>query len=134
MVYSFYPSVVSPFPEKLYEMLEIANELGFSDTVAWCPHGRAFIVHKPKQFASNTMRTYFKHTKFTSFQRQLNLYGFRRITKGRDSGAYYHEFFLRGRPDLCKYVSGNIIWDNMHEIKIAKNRLKYCAFFNTLDA
>ena len=94
-------------------MLEVADELGFADIVSWCPHGRAFIVRKPKQFASKTMRKYFKHTKFTSFQRQLNLYGFRRITKGTDGGAYYHELFLRGRPDLCKYVSirRNNLWN-----------------------
>jgi len=44
-------------------------------------------------------------TKFSSFQRQLNLYGFIRISKrGKDYGAYYHECFLRGRPDLCAKV------------------------------
>lgn len=36
----------------------------------------------------------------TSYQRQLSLYGFVRITSGKDRGAYYHELFLRGRPDL----------------------------------
>jgi len=38
----------------------------------------------------------------TSFQRQLALYGFVRITRKDhpDRGAYYHELFLRGRPDL----------------------------------
>jgi hypothetical protein len=30
----------------------------------------------------------------------VNLYGFRRLTAGKDRGAYYHELFLRGRPDL----------------------------------
>jgi hypothetical protein len=31
---------------------------------------------------------------------RLNLYGFRRLTQGQDAGAYYHELFLRGRPQL----------------------------------
>ena len=45
---------------------------------------------------------YFKQSKLTSFQRQVNLYGFRRLTAGPDRGAYYHEYFLRGRSDLLK--------------------------------
>jgi hypothetical protein len=40
----------------------------------------------------------------TSFQRQLNLYGFLRLTSPRDRGGYYHEIFLRGRDDLAKVM------------------------------
>ena len=43
---------------------------------------------------------YFESSKFSSFQRQLNLYGFSRLSLGEDRGGYYHEYFLRGRPDL----------------------------------
>lgn len=35
-----------------------------------------------------------------SFQRQLNIYGFTRITSGPDKGSYYHELFLRGKGFL----------------------------------
>jgi len=97
--------VTKPFPEKLYEMLSaetVSTSTENSSTiVTWLPHGRAFIVRKPKLFTSEIMAKYFRQTKLTSFQRQLNLYGFRRITQGPDSGAYYHELFLRGRPQLC---------------------------------
>lgn len=50
------------------------------------------------------MTSFFHQTKITSFQRQLNLYGFIRLTAGRDRGSYYHPFFLRGRPDLCCFM------------------------------
>ena len=47
---------------------------------------------------------FFTDTKLTSFQRQLNLYGFRRITKGDDHGAYFHPNFQRGRKDLVTNI------------------------------
>jgi hypothetical protein len=40
----------------------------------------------------------------SSFQRQLNLYGFLRQNCGRDRGSYYHELFLKGRSDLPKIM------------------------------
>lgn len=100
--------VTQPFPEKLYQMLEVETSSSYSSSsniqdppVLWLPHGRAFVVRNPKLFTSNIMPRYFRQTKLTSFQRQLNLYGFRRITQGPDAGAYYHELFLKGRPQLC---------------------------------
>jgi len=48
------------------------------------------------------MGQYFKQSKITSFHRQLNLYGFRRLTQGRDNGGYYNEYFLRGKPLLTR--------------------------------
>lgn len=89
-----------PFPLKLHELLERAEEEGLNDIVSWQPHGRAFIVHQPKTFVTGIMHRFFRQTKLTSFQRQLNLYGFNRLTKGADSGGYYHELFVRGRPHL----------------------------------
>lgn len=91
--------VTQPFPEKLMDMLD-RESIDNRSVVSWLPHGRAFIVRQPKVFTSTTMPLYFRQSKLTSFQRQLNLYGFRRITQGADAGAYYHEKFLRGRPQL----------------------------------
>lgn len=59
--------VTQPFPEKLHEMLDQVNE---PSLVAWLPHGRAFIVRKPKEFTAQIMPKYFRQTKLTSFQRQ----------------------------------------------------------------
>jgi len=69
--------------------------------VSFFQHGRAFVIHQPRRFVTEVMPRFFRQSKLTSFQRQLNLYGFKRISQGPDHGGYFHEFFLRGRPALA---------------------------------
>lgn len=38
----------------------------------------------------------------SSFKRQLNLYGFELINTGPARGGYYHELFVKDRPELCR--------------------------------
>jgi len=97
--------VTVPFPTKLHVMLTKVEDEGLSHIVSWQPHGRCFVVHKPKEFVSEVMPSYFRQSKLTSFQRQLNLYGFSRITTGRDRGGYYHERFLKHKLFLCRNMS-----------------------------
>ena len=70
----------------------------------------AFKVHDPAKFVENVMPRFFQMTKFKSFLRQLNLWGFSRDrSKGQSNGSYYHKNFDRHNPELCK---------NMKRIKI----------------
>lgn len=90
-----------PFPQKLHRVLsELGEEPEGADIASFLSHGRAFAIHNPKKFLSEVMPKYFRMSRFSSFQRQLNLYDFRRVAEGRDKGAYYHELFLKGRPAL----------------------------------
>ena len=66
------------FPHKLYTMLESVDSLGLSHTVSWLPDGRSFSVNDPAKFMDLVVPQFFKATKFRSFQRQLNLWGFSR--------------------------------------------------------
>jgi len=102
--------VTTPFPEKLHSML---SHSGLEDVVGWQQHGRAFLIHEKDVFVKEIMPKFFNQSKLTSFQRQLNLYGFVRLTaQGRDRGAYYHPRFLRGRPDLCRLMQRTRIKGN----------------------
>ena len=59
-------------------------------------------------FSSSILPKYFRHAKFTSLQRQLNLYGFSHVTKGPVAGSYTHPLFARGNLaalDLIKRPS-----------------------------
>jgi len=89
--------VTTPFPWKLHIMLDAMDKAGDKSIVCWQPHGRAFMVHKPKEFVQDVMSHFFNQTKYASFQRQLNLYGFSRLTHGPDKGAYYHNCFVRSK-------------------------------------
>mmetsp|Transcript_106394 Transcript_106394/g.307905 ORF Transcript_106394/g.307905 Transcript_106394/m.307905 type:complete len:331 (-) Transcript_106394:124-1116(-) len=94
--------VTTPFPWKLHDMLDAMDREGDHSVVQWQPHGRAFMVHDPKKFVQAIMPHYFNQTKYASFQRQLNLYGFNRLSHGKDKGAYYHVCFVRGQRNLCR--------------------------------
>jgi len=89
------------FPSKLHEIL---SNIEFEEIISWMPHGRSWKVHKPDEFVEKVAPQYFKQGKFGSFTRQVNRWGFRRITHGIDRNAYYHEYFLRGLPKLCKKI------------------------------
>jgi hypothetical protein len=90
----------------LHNILDDAESEGYADAISWQPHGRAFLVHNQEKFVTQVMPRFFRQTRFSSFQRQLSLYGFLRLTrKGADSGAYYNEYFLRGKPLLCRKMS-----------------------------
>lgn len=67
--------VYDPFPLKLHRMLKYAALENLENVVSWMPHGRAFKIHDSKVFASTIMPKFFNQSKYTSFQRQLNLYG-----------------------------------------------------------
>lgn len=96
--------VKEPFPEKLHRMLLEIEKDGNAHIISFFPHGRAFGIHDTDQFEEKIMPKYFKQSRLSSFQRQLNLYGFTRIVSGPDASGYYHELFLKGRPFLCTHM------------------------------
>jgi hypothetical protein len=87
------------FPMKLHEILTNPE---FEDIISWLPHGRAWRIVRHKAFEERVIPLYFRHGRYSSFARQVNGWGFRRITHGTDYNSYYHEMFLRGLPHLCE--------------------------------
>lgn len=93
---------VLSFPVKLFALLEQEGEE--VELIQWASHGYCFRITQPDRFAEEIVPKYFKQTKLTSFQRQLNLYGFRRIARGPDQGCYFHPKFQKNRRDLLPDV------------------------------
>jgi hypothetical protein len=91
-----------PFPRKLHELLETVEREGCESIISWLPDRQSFKVHDQKAFSDQILPRYFKLTKYKSFQRQLNIYGFERISDNSSNrGGYSHTYLVRGDPKLC---------------------------------
>lgn len=99
-----YKMPVEAFPDKLYRILEEAESEGNSDVISFFPHGGGFTMNDQAKFVQELMPRYFNTNRLSSFQRQLNLYGFQRIKKGPGKGGYHHDLFVKGRKDLLDKI------------------------------
>ena len=92
------------FPVKIMILIEECGRQGKTDIVAWNSNGRAFKVWDHDRFENEILPLYLESSKYSSFLRQLNLYGFRRFSAGADKGSYYHPKFLRGLPWIATTI------------------------------
>ena len=99
------------------------------EIASWNDAGDTVLIYSPTQLEQHYLPQYFQHNKFPSFVRQLNLYGFKNVTKelaapgsggsvggshnsgGSGSGtsgsgmqAFRNPNFLRGRKDLVANI------------------------------
>ncbi|KAF9329936.1 stress-responsive transcription factor hsf1 [Podila minutissima] len=103
---------VAAFLTKLYNMV---GDEGSNNLIRWSDDGHSFIVIKHVEFAKEVLPKFFKHNNFSSFVRQLNMYGFHKVPHLQqgvlmpDADSEQWEFsnphFQKNQPDLLCLVS-----------------------------
>ncbi|PKC64329.1 hypothetical protein RhiirA1_331687, partial [Rhizophagus irregularis] len=113
---------VPAFLKKLYKMVSDPRS---NDLITWSGAGNSFIVKKPQEFAKEILPKFFKHNNFSSFVRQLNMYGFHKIPhlqqgvlqsdEQSEQWEFGHKHFLCNQPELLCYITRRKVNDNEKE-------------------
>lgn len=103
---------IAGFISKLYQALQ-APDNGNKHARWTKANGKdMFVIDCIPKFTETVLPKLFKHCKFASFVRQLNIYGFQRDTdarkykelKDRESCRWYHIYFRPNRKDLIHLI------------------------------
>ncbi|GAX09999.1 heat shock transcription factor 2 [Fistulifera solaris] len=101
------------FLRKTFHMIDTCD----ASIAGWSDDGETFVVKDPVKFERTIIPQFFKHSKFSSFVRQLNFYSFRKIkyvdsiridpkleAETANFWRFRHENFRKGRPDLLTEI------------------------------
>ncbi|KAG4110060.1 hypothetical protein ERO13_D13G026300v2 [Gossypium hirsutum] len=91
---------IAPFLKKCYEMVDDEST---DAIISWSQNNDSFIIWDMTEFSVHLLPKFFKHSNFSSFIRQLNIYGFRKIDT--DRWEFANDGFVRGQKDLLKNIA-----------------------------
>ncbi|XP_047985519.1 zinc finger protein 423 homolog isoform X4 [Leguminivora glycinivorella] len=103
-------------PAFLGKLWKLVNDTENNHLISWSPGGKTFVIKNQADFARELLPLYYKHNNMASFIRQLNMYGFHKITSVENGGLRYekdeiefsHPCFMRGHSYLLEHIKRKI--------------------------
>ncbi|XP_068241977.1 heat shock factor protein 2 isoform X2 [Palaemon carinicauda] len=102
----------SNVPAFLTKLWRLVDDRQTDDLICWTENGRSFIIQNQARFSRELLPQYYKHNNMASFVRQLNMYGFHKVTSAdsgglrveKDEMEFAHPAFQQGREDLIENI------------------------------
>uniref|UniRef100_A0A8D2KYG1 HSF-type DNA-binding domain-containing protein n=1 Tax=Varanus komodoensis TaxID=61221 RepID=A0A8D2KYG1_VARKO len=122
----------APVPGFLAKLWALVEDSGSDDVIAWGRNGQNFCILDEQRFAKELLPKYFKHNNLSSFIRQLNIYGFRKVialengmmTSDKNSAIeFQHPFFKRGKANLLGNIKRKVSAVRAEDLKLCPESL-----------
>ncbi|XP_038883399.1 heat stress transcription factor B-3-like [Benincasa hispida] len=110
-------STPAPFLVKTYTVVE---DPATDEVISWNGNGTAFVVWQTAEFAKDVLPKLFKHCNFSSFVRQLNTYGFRKVTTTR--WEFYNDKFQKGEKEKLCEIRRRKTWTNKQQQEVDEDQ------------
>ncbi|CAK58749.1 unnamed protein product (macronuclear) [Paramecium tetraurelia] len=91
-------------PGFLYKVYSILEHQDYDDIVSWNDNGDRFDVKDINIFQNYILPNYFKHSNYSSFVRQLNIYDFHKTEKY----SFKHKLFRRNQKELLPQIKRKV--------------------------
>ncbi|KAH8402052.1 hypothetical protein KR009_009488 [Drosophila setifemur] len=109
-------TIGSGVPAFLAKLWRLVDDADTNHLICWTKDGHSFVIQNQAQFARELLPLNYKHNNMASFIRQLNMYGFHKITSidngglrfDRDEIEFSHPFFKRNSPYLLDQIKRKI--------------------------
>ncbi|VDK39348.1 unnamed protein product [Taenia asiatica] len=100
-------------PAFLNKLTSLVDDPNTDDLIYWDPSGRSFHIRDGNRLAKDVLPMLFKHNNLSSFIRQLNMYGFRKINRAdsvvgfasdTEDMEFSHPYFQRNNVNLLSKI------------------------------
>ncbi|KAG1681676.1 Heat shock factor protein [Nymphon striatum] len=103
-------------PAFLMKLKKMVDDPSCDHLISWNENGKSFIIHNVTEFSQDMLPYYYKHNNYSSFVRQLNMYGFRKaldISQGNlksnaNTVEFYHQLFVQNEDDCLKLIKRKV--------------------------
>ncbi|KAK6982555.1 heat shock factor protein-like isoform X1 [Biomphalaria glabrata] len=115
-MYAAVENTAGNVPAFLIKLWTLVEDPSTDELIQWDSSGTSFHVFDQQRFSREILPLYFKHNNIASFVRQLNMYGFRKVTHvdqgglkiEKDDLQFQHQFFQRGERDMLQFIKRKV--------------------------
>ncbi|CAD8071749.1 unnamed protein product [Paramecium sonneborni] len=128
-------SARTPIPTFILKTYQMLEEPQNGNIVSWTAQGTAFIVYNQQLMEKQVLQNFFKHSNYSSFVRQLNLYNFKKV-RSKEGQIFKHKCFRKGMKSMLQFIkrrnqddlqTSQIQEEPTINIKEEQNLFKECA-------